>query len=334
MKTVLTNSHGQKSNIQSDDNLAPDKRSKPDLPRHYHKKNSEPHPLEPIDIRRFVRMPIPKPTPLLGTWLMMQTLCLIHAARGCGKTYLALWIALAVAAGHDLFSWKCMGARKVVYLDGEMSAGMLQLRIKAIPKLMRPALGMFSLVTPDFQRGVLPDLSTHEGQAMINNAIEADTALIIVDNLSCWSKSGREDAETWAPIAEWALRHRAEGRSVIFIHHSGKTGTQRGTSRKEDLLDVVLALKKSAGSSPGEGASFEIRYEKNRHLIGDDVAPIKVRLIENEEGVQYWKWKIIRDQPKDRLEQILKLKEQGLSQAQIAQRLGVNRSTVSRALRE
>lgn len=307
---------------------------KPLLPAHYFKKCSTPKPLEAMDVREFVRMPIPKHAPLLGKWLLVQGLCMIHGARGEGKTFLAFWISCAVAAGQELFGWKSAGPRKVVYLDGEMSSGMFQARIKSIPPRMRPARGMLKVVTPDFQPGVLPDLSSREEQELINAAIDADTDLIVVDNLSSWSKSGREDSETWAPIAEWALRHRAEGRSVIFIHHSGKAGTQRGTSRREDLLDVVLALKKPSESSPHEGACFEIRFEKNRHLVGADVAPIKVQLVKDKQGKQDWVWESAQDRTEERLEQMLKLKEKGLNQSQIAKKLCVDKATVSRALRK
>ncbi|MBI4807738.1 MAG: AAA family ATPase [Nitrosomonadales bacterium] len=318
--------HTQKSNSQ---NLV-----KPKLPAHYFKKHSTPKPLEAMDLREFVRMPIPTPAPLLGNWLNVQGLCMIHGARGEGKTFLAFWIACAVAAGQDLFGWKCAGPKKVVYLDGEMSSGMLQARTRAIPKRMRPAHGMLKMVTPDFQPGVLPDLSNREEQELINAAIDPDTDLIVVDNLSSWSKSGREDSETWAPIAEWALRHRAAGRSIIFIHHSGKAGTQRGTSRREDLLDVVLALKKPPQSTPSEGACFEIRFEKNRHLVGEDIAPIKVRLTKDEDGKHDWVWEVVQDRSDERLVRMIKLKGQGLSQSQIAKKLGVDRATVCRALKK
>src|SRR3712207_8616616 len=43
-------------------------------------------------------------------------------------------------------------------------------------------------------------------------------------------------------------------RAVLFIHHQGKGGTQRGTSRKEDVLDTVIALRRPDDYSPAEGA--------------------------------------------------------------------------------
>jgi len=62
---------------------------------------------------------------------------------------------------------------------------------------------------------------------------------------------------------------------VPFIHHSGKGGEQRGTSRREDVLDTVIALKRPADYSPEQGACFEVHYEKSRGIFGDDVAPFK-----------------------------------------------------------
>ena len=58
-------------------------------------------------------------------------------------------------------------------------------------------------------------------------------------------RTGREnEAEGWLPVQDWALGHRRAGRSVLFIHHAGKGGLQRGTSRREDVLDTVIGLRR------------------------------------------------------------------------------------------
>lgn len=308
-------------------------KERPKPPEHYLKKSSQVEPLEPIDIVEFVRMAIPKQELILGKWLRSQGLCMIHGARGEGKTHLAFGIACAVASGQDFLGWECPVAKKVAYLDGEMAAGMLQERVKRIPKRMRPSKGMLNLVTPDFQRGMLPDISSRDQHDFINAAIDSDTKLIVVDNLSSWSKSGREDAETWVPTAEWALRHRSEGRSVLFVHHSGKAGTQRGTSRREDLLDVVLGLRKPQNWSPTDGAHFEIHFEKNRHLAGQDVKPINAQLVADSDNKNDWEYGVVEGGAAERYEDILELKAQGMNQSEIAKKLSVNRSTVCRALR-
>jgi hypothetical protein len=76
----------------------------------------------------------------------------------------------------------------------------------------------------------MPDLATLEGQNRINQFITDDIYLIILDNLSCLLRTGKEnDAESWQIIQSWILNLRAQGKSVLLIHHQGKSGTQRGS---------------------------------------------------------------------------------------------------------
>ena len=163
------------------------------------------------------------------------------------------------ATGGEFLSWKADKPRKVLYLDGEMAAAALQERLQGIvladdrdfdPEYLR-------LVTPDLQPGAMPDLATVEGQGVIE-AILGDAELIIVDNISTLVRNvGREnDAESWNAAGTWALRMRQKGRSVLFLHHSGKGGAQRGSSKKEDTLDAVICLKHPADYSPEQGARF------------------------------------------------------------------------------
>ena len=109
----------------------------------------------------------------------------------------------------------------------------------------------------------MPDLSTLEGQTAVNAMLTPETALIVVDNISCLCRSGREnEAESWLPVQGWALRQRAAGRAVLFIHHSGKNGEQRGASKREDILDTVIKLKRPVDYEPSQGAVFELIFRK------------------------------------------------------------------------
>jgi hypothetical protein len=189
------------------------------------------------------------------------------------------------------------------------------------------------LVTPDKQAGAMPDLATLEGQVAVDAIIEPDTSLIIVDNLSCLVRRGgkENEAESWLNVAEWALKHRARGHSVLFVHHSGKNGQQRGTSKREDLLDTVIALKRPAEYDPVQGAVFEVHFEKARGLYGDDTAPFEARLSTDTYGSQVWTTRAVEDTTLDR---VIELHQLGLTQGEIAQEIGVNRSTVWRALKK
>jgi hypothetical protein len=261
-------------------------------------------------------------------------LSLLYAWRGVGKTHAALNIAYAVASGGQWLSWSAPAPSPVLYLDGEMPAVALQERIAAIVDQSdkEPPEGFFRIMTPDMNRDrFLPDLSTTEGQDEINEVV-GNAELIVVDNLSCLARRGgkENEAESWQIVADWGLKMRAAGKSVLFIHHAGKGGAQRGTSKREDILDNVLALKHPPDYEPSEGARFQVHFEKARALFGESVSPIEARLENEADGRQQWRHCSVEDALSD---QIAALDMDGLTQRQIAAELGVGVATVNRHLK-
>jgi hypothetical protein len=268
----------------------------------------------------------------LAPWLESQSLTMIHAWRGIGKTHVALGIAYALASGGEFLGWRATGPMPTLYIDGEMPAVALRDRIARIvaDSPTEAASGALRFITPDLQpNGIMPNLAEHDGQVAIDAAI-GDARIIVVDNISCLVRGSKEnEAEGWQPVAAWALRQRAAGRSVIFIHHSGKGGTQRGTSKREDLLDSVIALRRPADYKASEGARFEVHFEKARALYGENVSPFEAMLSTDEHGRQVWETRTV-DGIADAA--MIELAELGLSLADIGRELNVNKSTVMRRL--
>lgn len=299
------------------------KRTAPEWPKR--------EPLRVVDVHAFLAMDIPPREMMLEPWLPCQGLAMIYAKRGTGKTHLALAIAYAVASGAEILGWKGPKARKVLYLDGEMLAAPLQERLAALARGAdcEPLPGMLHILTPDLQSGFMPDLATLGGQAALNEVIPPETKLIIVDSLSSLVRGdGHEnDAESWLPIQDWALAQRVAGRSVLFLHHANRRGEQRGTSKKEDVLDTVLALRPPADHRPQKGARFEVHIEKSRGLCADFV-PLEAELITTQDGAT-WTFKPIEE---TQAERIRKMSEDGMSKAEIAEELKIDRSTVYRTL--
>ena len=135
--------------------------------------------------------------------------------------------------GGKFLKWEALKPRKVLYIDGEMPATAIQERIRRISLTedkIPPTPDYLRLITPDLQAASLPDLSTMEGRVLLEELI-GDSELIIVDNLSSLFRTGVEnEAESWQPVQDWALDMRRRGKSILFVHHAGKTGQQRGTS--------------------------------------------------------------------------------------------------------
>lgn len=286
------------------------------------------------DVGELLVKELPAREMLLSPWLQSQSLSMVYAWRGVGKTHVALGVAYALASGGEFLGWKAASPVPVLYVDGEMPAVALKERIARIVASAadEAAPSMLRFITPDLQPdGIMPNLAERDGQRAVESAI-GDARVIVVDNISCLVRGGKEnEGESWQPVAEWALRQRAAGRSVLFIHHTGKTGAQRGTSKREDLLDTSILLKRPADYRADEGARFEVHFEKARALFGQDVTPIEVALATGPDGKQVWTRKTVEAAADA---QMIELAELGISQAEIARELGCNRSTVLRALRK
>jgi hypothetical protein len=238
-----------------------------------------------------------------------------------------------LASGGQFIGWQAPRPVRVLYLDGEMPGADLKHRLEAViasAKVEAPT-DYLRIVTPDAQPfGIVPNLYSLEGQSAIN-AVIGDAQVIIVDNISCLVRGGKEnEGESWQPVAEWELLQRAAGRSVVFIHHGGKSGSQRGTSKREDLLDVVIKLARPADYTPSEGARFEVHFEKARVLCGDAVEPFEAKLESLADGTQAWMLRKVVDATDA---QIIDMVGLGMSCTDIAVELGVNKSTTSRAMR-
>jgi hypothetical protein len=288
--------------------------------------------LKVLSLQELLETSFPEREKLLSPVILTQSLSMIHAWRGLGKTHVGLGIAYAVASGGRFLKWRSPQPRGVLYLDGEMPGSALQERLSAITAASdrKPLPDYFRIITPDLQDlGCMPDLSTVEGQTAVNAMLTPETALIVVDNISCLCRSGREnEAESWLPVQGWALRQRSAGRAVLFIHHSGKNGEQRGASKREDILDTVIKLKRPVDYEPSQGAVFELIFEKARHLTGEDTASFEARLTTNQAtGLQAW---VYKDVAQTSFERVVNLAGEGLSQSEIAKELQINKSNISR----
>lgn len=279
-----------------------------------------------MDVAALLGTVFPPRTLLLAPWLPEKGLAMVYGPRGIGKTHLSLGIAYAVATGGAFLGWQAPRARRVLLIDGEMPAVVLQerlARIVAASELEPPAPDFLRLLPMDVQDGSNLDLSDEACHPALDAAI-GNAELLIVDNISTLARGGREnEAESWLPVQQWALAQRRAGRSVVFIHHAGKGGQQRGTSRREDVLDTVVALRRPADYRPDEGARFEVHFEKSRGFHGADAKPFEAALADP----GGWTTRDLADAD---LARVMAFEGHGMSVRDIAEELEMTKSTVSR----
>lgn len=239
--------------------------------------------LTATDVFDLIAADLKDPEPIISPLIFEADLMMIYGWRGVGKTWFSLGLAYAIASGGRFLTWTSKRARRVLVLDGEMRASRLRKRLLLIAagSDSEAEKGYLRILTRDMVADTVewPDLGRPDGREALGVLIEAEQPdVIIVDNLSAWLRSGKgeNDEESWRDCASWLLQQRSKGRAVVLIHHAGKGGQQRGTSRREDILDTVIALKKPDDYDATDGMRCEFVFEKARNLDGDEIETLAV----------------------------------------------------------
>jgi KaiC/GvpD/RAD55 family RecA-like ATPase len=311
--------------------------------------NGRPH-LVAVDLWTFINLNLRPTDWVIKEIFPTQGLGMLYAPRGTGKTYTILEIAYQIATGGPkLWGWEVAKERPVVLIDGEMQANRLQHRYTKLFRINRvPRKGFLKIITPDLQdpefgedegfyggKGSreamnLFNIDTPAGQAAIEEHID-DGSFVIADNLSCLCRGGKEnEGESWLPVLEWGLKLRRRGVSLLVIHHAGKSGDQRGSTRKEDALDVVIKLAKPADYQASQLLRAEVHCSKTRATEdANAVVPFEIQLENGDNGSAFWTYKPLREAFEERV--LISLKD-GMKVGEIASDLATDRFRIYRAI--
>src|SRR5687767_13074478 len=132
-----------------------------DAPRDYIKEALAP-PLQAVNVFDFLATEFPPRELLLAPWLPRQGVAMIAAPRGVGKTWVAVGCGYAVATGTEFLRWTAPAPRRVLLLDGEMPATVLQERVRAAQNaigIVPPDWDYLKIIAADMQELGLPDRS-------------------------------------------------------------------------------------------------------------------------------------------------------------------------------
>jgi putative DNA primase/helicase len=289
--------------------------------------------LRALTAAEFLQLRLPPRKTIIGPWLPEKGLVMIYGPRGGGKTLFGATSAYALSVGADFLGFSVKSPRRVLYIDGEMPAQAMQERLAAIVSgfaQQPPTSEHFRILISDLARDGLPDLATQEGQDWLDAQV-GDAEVLFLDNLSTLIRSGKEnEGEGWLPVQNWALRHRRAGRAVVLLHHAGKGGAQRGTSRREDVLDTVISLRRPQDYSPEQGARFELHYEKSRGFYGEEAQAFEAQY-RVDQGAALWTRTEIADADRGRVVAAI---QDGMSIREAAEALGLHKSKVERLRRK
>lgn len=272
-------------------------------------------------------------------------LAMIHGSPGHGKSLLTQIMAVCLAAGYDFGHYPITKPQKVMLVDAEMPPVSLQQRfadmmilfdgeIQKEELIKRVNQNLIIISHHDQAEGLTP-LNTNDGKEWFYNAIDdIDPDFIILDNLlTLMQFDDANSSEEWVrEVNPLLLKMRQQDRSVWFVHHSGKSGKQLGSMAKEVILDCVIRIELQGIDEDDDESilgldtnlhesKFKWTFEKTRHFYGQHAYPV------------LWKYSngiLTKDKTakESRVEMVAQMKNEGLSNRQIAKELKVSPGTV------
>lgn len=212
----------------------------------------------------------------------------VHAKRGVGKSNWTLGLLTSLATGGEFLAYKATRPFRVLYVDGELSGSDLQDMLHDLAVECEN----FNVLAVEEQPEGIPSIAFQLGLDWLEEAcVRLGVEVLALDSWSTLAGVGTNEEDTWLAFMAWAAKMRRRGVTVIFLHHDGKSGTQRGHSRSEDLLNWVIQLFWSGGYFGAEGLKCTMHFEKARKPV-KECSTIDIELVEDEDGKYQWLWRL------------------------------------------
>ena len=215
---------------------------------------------------------------LLFPWLREQESCMVYADTGVGKSMFALSAALAIAGDGEFLGWspdeRADGAGwRVLYIDGEMHIADIQERVRilmhAVPSVNQQKAGAnIRLLARQHQEpdANFPLITERAGMEFVRQCVRQDAIdLVILDNFSTLGEVEDENAaSSFNAIQQFLLQLKVQGVATMLVHHAGKSGDFRGSSKLAATFETIIKLERLGSSVEHGAAAFRVRWDKVR----------------------------------------------------------------------
>lgn len=205
---------------------------------------------------------LPTPEPLVTGLLDFQSTAVLYGPSGSGKSFVALDVALSVAAGLPWQGSHITTQTRVLYVAAEGAFGMGD-RVKAWEAQFKSK--------PDFGLNLfwLPEAvnlcNRDEAEALFDVVEKMRVQFVVVDTLAR-SMSGFDENSTkdMSLLMANVSAIQSTGACVLLVHHTGwSTEHARGSSALRAALDTELELK-------GANGVMTLKVAKQRHHADGD----------------------------------------------------------------
>lgn len=211
---------------------------------------------------------------IMDEWFREGDLGYIFGFRGVAKTWFALGLSTALSTGGKIGAWQAHETVQVAYLDSEMPAEDIRSRVLGLGLNESENFHLLNHELMFERTGKVVNVNNPIIQKAITRyCIANKIQVFIIDNLSTSAYGMREnEADSWEQMNRWTLELRREKISVVIVHHAGRAGNMRGTSKREDAAFWVIQLDDAKKDSDDRnGARFISRFTKSSRNCQMDV---------------------------------------------------------------
>ncbi|PTQ91687.1 Homeodomain-like domain-containing protein [Mucilaginibacter yixingensis] len=280
---------------------------------------------------------------LFGNFILEKNTVLFPSERGVGKSFLAMQLAIKVAAGDTEF----LGEE--IELNGNVLYLNLELGDHSIKKRMDTLLGNNNPESKYEAYCFSPRSGFFENVESIRNFCkEYNPVLIVIDNLrTAFSKDNERNHEMSKMIKEINRLKDDFNCAFLVVHHSKKgsynqlthSDMQSGAGALTDLVDADFFLRKSylnidyrilkrMKSREAEESDSATLLRLNRETLWFEV---QEKDVDESQHVLLEKSDAVKEKQRDKANALFK---QGISDTNIADEIGVHKSTVGRWRKE
>jgi hypothetical protein len=244
---------------------------------HFPRSSERPLNLKMPTAGQLLDIQFPERRHLLFPWLREQESCMVYAGTGIGKSMFALSAAIAIVGGGEFLGWKPEARPdgqgwKVAYIDGEMHISDIQERLSlllsAIPGVDRKlALENLSILSRQHQDAgaEFPLITDNGGADYLAWLRQLKPDLIILDNFSTLGEVVDENAaSSFNAIVQFLLGLKTQGVTTMLVHHAGKSGDFRGSSKLAATFETIIKLEKLNEQAEHGTAQFRVCWDKVR----------------------------------------------------------------------
>jgi hypothetical protein len=202
------------------------------------------------------------PPALVDRLMIAGTLAALVSKPGMGKSFVALDLALSIAAGlPQVYGLPLRRSGPVVYVIGE-GGGRFKLRVKA----WKQHYGIDRSLPFRWTNGPINLLETAEVDRFIEAIREIRPSLVVVDTLSRCLVGADENSQqdmTKAVASLDRIRTSVDGLTVLVLHHLNAAGTrERGSTVLNGAVDTQLKL-----THPAQKGDDDKVQEDSDHLL-------------------------------------------------------------------